>query len=524
MSRRNIVIAALIVVVVALAGAAAAMKWLWPSVIDRRPKLAEMTPLAPVTRSSRIVLPAMITMTAIRDLMERAPRDLSGKPEMPLAPPGAEISWSFARSAFAVSGRPEGLTVSASLSGSLRAGGQTGAPGLGGGLLPGNLFGSGFPGGLFGGGGGQPQGQNRTDAASEQGAQLSGNVVLTARPNLLPEWRVQPNLAAQVSIADATISIMGMKLTLSNELKPMVERTINEQVASLQERLGSSSLIEQSARQQWAQMCRAIPLGAAGPGAPNLWLEVRPTRAFAAQPSIDQSAVVLTFGVQAETRIVPSETKPDCPFPSQLDLVRQMERGEVSIAVPMDIPFTEISRLLEAQLKGKTFPEDKSGSFTATIEGINLAASGDRLLMSVRVRANETKSWFGFGAEAMIHVWGRPTLDRGRQVLRMENISADIESEAAFGLLGAAAKAAVPYLERTLAENSTVDLRPLADNARRSIEAAVADFQKSTPGVRVDASVTDMRLAGIEFDSKTLRVIGEAEGTARVVVTELPAQ
>src|SRR5262252_834295 len=307
MSRRNIVIAALIVVV-ALAGAAAAMKWLWPTVIDRRPKLAEMTPLAPVTRSSRIVLPAMITMTAIRDLMERAPRDLSGKPEMPLAPPGAEISWSFARSAFAVSGRPEGLTVSASLSGSLRAGGQTGGPGFGGGLLPGNLFGSGFPGGLFGGGGGQTQGQNRTDAASEQGAQLSGNVVLTARPNLLPEWRVQPNLVAQVSIADATISIMGMKLTLSNELKPMVERTINEQVASLQERLGSSSLIEQSARQQWAQMCRAIPLGAAGPGAPNLWLEVRPTRAFAAQPSIDQSGVLLTFGVQAETRIVPSET------------------------------------------------------------------------------------------------------------------------------------------------------------------------------------------------------------------------
>ncbi len=524
MSRRNIAIGALIVVV-ALVGVVAAMKWLWPSVIDRRPKLVEMTPLAPVTRSSRIVLPAAITMTAIRDLMERAPRDLSGKPEMPLAPPGAEISWSFARSAFAVSGRPEGLTVSASLSGSLRASGQMGAPGFGGGgLSPGNLFGSGFPGGLFGGGGGQPQGQNRTDAASEQGAQLSGNVVLTARPNLLPEWRVQPNLAAQVSIADATISIMGMKLTLSNELKPMVERTINEQVASLQERVGNSSMIEQSARQQWAQMCRAIPLGAAGPGAPNLWLEVRPTRAFAAQPSIDQSAVLLTFGVQAETRIVPSETKPDCPFPSQLELVRQMERGEVNIAVPMDIPFTEISRLLEAQLKGKTFPEDKSASFTATIEGINLAASGDRLLMSVRVRANETKSWFGFGAGAVIHVWGRPALDRGRQMLRMENISADIESEAAFGLLGAAAKAAVPYLERTLAENSAVDLRPLAENARRSIEAAVAEFQKSTPGVRVDAAVTDMRLVGIEFDSKTLRVIGEADGTARVVVTELPAQ
>jgi hypothetical protein len=90
--------------------------------------------------------------------------------------------------------------------------------------------------------------------------------------------------------------------------------------------------------------------------------------------------------------------------------------------------------------------------------------------------------------------------------------------------LGAAAKAAVPYLERTLAENATVDLTPLAANARKSIAAAIADFQKTASGVRVDASVADLRLVGIEFDSKTLRVIAEADGTARVAVSALPAQ
>jgi hypothetical protein len=42
--------------------------------------------------------------------------------------------------------------------------------------------------------------------------------------------------------------------------------------------------------------------------------------------------------------------------------------------------------------------------------------------------------------------------------------------------------------------------------------------------VRVDASVADLRLVGIEFDSKTLRVIAEADGTARVAVSALPAQ
>jgi len=40
--------------------------------------------------------------------------------------------------------------------------------------------------------------------------------------------------------------------------------------------------------------------------------------------------------------------------------------------------------------------------------------------------------------------------------------------------------------------------------------------------VRVDAAVTSLRLAGIEFDAKTLRVIAEAAGTVKVAVSALP--
>jgi hypothetical protein len=470
--------------------------------------------------------------------MERAPRELSGKSEIPLGPASAEISWSAARGPFAIAGGPDGLTLSAALSGTLRASAQglrppegfTGPPGFPGppggflrdipGLPPGFLR---PPAGPSDRGQAQPQAQSQGERTSEQRADISGDVVLTARPVLLPEWRVEPNLTAQVAISEASGNFFGMKLSLSDQVRPLLERSITELVASLQARLGSSPLIEQAARREWAKMCRSIPLGA-GPGSPNLWLEVRPTRAFAAEPGIDQSALTLTFGVEAETRIVPSETKPDCPFPARLELVAQAERGQVNIAVPVDVPFTELSRLLQAQLKGKTFPQDRSGGFTATIQSIEVAASGNRLLMSLGVKANETKSWFGFGGEAVIHVWGRPVLDRARQVLRLDAISVDIQSQAALGLLGLAARTAVPYLEKTLAENAVVDLVPLAANARKSIEAAIADFQRSAEGVRVDAAVTDLRLAGIEFDSKTLRVIAEADGTVRVAVTALPAR
>jgi hypothetical protein len=519
LSWRKMVIGALIVAV-AFISAAGAIHWLGSR--DRRPALATVTPLAPVTRSSTIVAPVAIRLSAIRDALEKAaPPELSGKPEIPALPflKNVDISWSVSRGPIVVTPRREGLAISTSLNGSMRSGAQLDA-------ISGNLLGShgdlrDLLGSLLRGDTPSAGREDQSNRTLDQRAEIRGSATLIARPNLLPQWRLEPNLSSEVTIGDASLSILGTKLSVPDAVKPLVEKTVNEQVSSLQARLRDDPILELSARQEWAKMCRSVSIGATAPGMPNLWLEVRPTRAFAAQPGLDETSVLLTLGVQADTRIVPSETKPDCPFPDRLDIVQQMEQGRFNIAVPIDIPFAEIDRLMEAQLKGKVFPEDKSGAFTATIRGVNFAASGDRLLISVAVRANETKTWFGFGADATIHVWGRPILDRARQVVRLDDLALDVESEAAFGMLGVAARAALPYLQKALAENAVIDLVPAADNARRGLAAAVTDFRKRNDRVQVDAEVTNLRLVDLEFDAQILRVITEAEGTARAVVMRL---
>lgn len=499
---------------VSFAGGLWALNLLWPSPKDQRPALVEVPPLKPIARNSVIVTPAAIALSAIHAALETAaPRNLAGKRDNPLPQllSNAELEWTVIRGPLAIAGRPDALVLSTALSGSFRATGQVSGE-------AGNFAGA--IGGLLGGRLGQGL-QNLQGKALDQRADIRGEVTLTAHPSLLPAWRVEPNLSSQIALADASLPIMGAKLSVSNELKPFLDRAVNEQMAALAARLRDDPSLELAARREWAKMCRAISLGATAAGMPNLWLEVRPTRAFAAQPRIDSAALTLTIGVEAQTRIVPNETKPDCPFPAQLELVPQVEQGRVNIAVPIDIPFTEVTRLLEAQLKGKSFPEDKGGAFTATIRGVSLAASGDRLLLSLRVRANENKSWLGLGAEATIYVWGRPVLDSAHQVLRLTDIALDVQSEAAFGLLGAAARAAVPYLEQAVAEHAVVDLVPLAANARRSIDSAISDFRKSADGVRVDAAISDLRLVDIEFDAKTLRVIAEVDGSVQVAVTKL---
>ena len=87
----------------------------------------------------------------------------------------------------------------------------------------------------------------------------------------------------------------------------------------------------------------------------------------------------------------------------------------------------------------------------------------------------------------------------------------------------AAARAAIPHLQQALADRMVVDLKPFASNAQRKIAAAIADLQKNEEGIRVDADVTSIRLASIAFDSKTLRVVVETDGTIKAAVTALPA-
>jgi len=354
-------------------------------------------------------------------------------------------------------------------------------------------------------------------------AEIKGNVMITARPKLAAAWHIEPNLAAQVTLGDTSLSVAGARVNVPAQVKPMIDKTVADQLTALQARIHNDPAFEQSARLQWTKACRSIPLQgtAAASSLPPLWLELRPTRAIAAQPRVDASAVTLTLGIEAETRITSVQTKPDCPFPATISIVPPTPGG-VSVAVPIDMPFTDINKVIEAQFAGRTFPENGSGSVDVTVKRATVAASGDRLLISLLVNAKEKKSFFGFGGEANVHIWGKPVLDQAQQTLRLSNIELAVESEAAFGLLGAAARAAMPHLQQALAEKTTVDLKPFATNAQKKIAAAISDFQKNEDGVRVAAEITSLRLADIAFDSKTLRVIAEAEGAINVYITALP--
>ncbi len=501
------------------------------------PRAPTRRPKTPPPRQSVIIAPVAIPISAIRQAMEQAvPQNLSGKPDTQLNRllAKAEIAYALDRAPLTLIGRADGLTINTSLNGSFRATGQLASQINNVGSAVAGLLSdrdkekiNGVLSGLL-----KEKdkdkvvnlGKDTSARGLDQRADIKGSVNLVARPTITTGWRLEPNLTAQINIAQANIQIAGVKLNGANEVKPLVDKEIKEQTQALQAKLRNDPFIENAARHEWTKMCRSIALGSAGADLPELWLELRPTRAFAAQPRVDANNVTLSLGVQADTRIVPQETKPDCPFPAKLDLVPPLDQGKVTIGLPIDVPFTEISKLLDAQLKGKSFPDDRNSPAELIVQAASVAAAGDRLLISLLVTARERKSWFGLGTDATIYISGKPVLDQGQQIVRLESTALAVESDTLFGLVGTAANAAIPYLQTALEKNAVIDLKPALANARRSIDKALTDFRLQNDDIKVDATMTGLRLVGIEFDSKIVRITAEADGIARVALNKLPVK
>jgi len=114
-------------------------------------------------------------------------------------------------------------------------------------------------------------------------------------------------------------------------------------------------------------------------------------------------------------------------------------------------------------------------------------------------------------------------LDQAQQTLRLTDVELAVEFGGGFRAIGRRGARGDAAFAAGAGGQDGVDLKPFASNAQKKIAAVIADFQKNEDGVRVTAEVTSIRLAGIAFDSRTLRVIVDAEGAIQRHVSTLPA-
>src|SRR6478752_10467366 len=169
-----------------------ATDWLAPRGTVKPPALVELPPLLPAPRSSTVMAPIVVSLTAIRDAADRgSPKSFNGKADNAVSQilQNADVGWTASRGPIAATGAQDVLSLSTPLNGKLNVTGSLTSKATG---AVGDAIG-----GLLGDKAAKQIGSINIKSLNAS-AEIKGNVVITSRPKLAAAWRVEPNLSAQV--------------------------------------------------------------------------------------------------------------------------------------------------------------------------------------------------------------------------------------------------------------------------------------------------------------------------------------
>ena len=382
---------------------------------------------------------------------------------------------------------------------------------------------------------------------------LGGRILVSARPQLQPDWRMtvpEFHLKALLDEARVDLSLPITRMvpfevikkipivkdipligaivdgvtevvktvtrpieeitTFRVSVRSIVQRYLDPEIASLRDDIvrdvGSADFLRESAEGNWKNLCISIPVES------GLWLQIKPIRARAAQPQITTDGILLQLGIDAETWMSPREIEPSCPFPASVTL-ESPRPSSIEINLPAEVDYSVLKKGLSDLLVGKIF-EDLV--YVRVDDVITVSSAGRSLQLGVAVTV-DTGGWFGPRAAGTVYVLVQPHLDVDSKTVRFLNVRMDTASRNA--VVAAVGKLGEPLLERAI-ERYELDL----ESTRQQLLSAANDALDalSSDGLVVNGRIDDVRLTRLDVDEKAIRLLATARGNMSVIVTEVP--
>jgi hypothetical protein len=451
---------------------------------------------------SRIFATVSASLERLKQELEKAaPQSQSGARGDPVGNPVIDdvLEWNASRSPITISGGDNAISASTTIGGTVRIRGTVR-------LIRGDI--------------GKLLGKlNPTNIPFSAHADLGANASITARPGLLPNWRLSPNLSLAVDLFKAEVPINNVG-TIS--VRGLVRDDLAGKVAGLQNdlnnRIANDPFLEQEARKLQEQVCKVHEFDA-GDGRKG-WVVAFPEAWEATQPKIDVAYLMVGLGLRAKTQVFFGErpADPSCPDLAPLELQETIPAAAFNLSVPADLPWSELSKAAAAGLKGKGFTREGFGeTITAMVTDFELAPNGDRLQAKVAFDG-KIEGWFGEKFSGTVYLFAKPSLDRENRQLRFTDVDMTIESEKLLSVAGVFGKLLVPLLEEEVAELAVVDLQAQADKAKMEADKALTKLNSdlTAQGLQLDGSLDDVELQDVAIGEKTLSVLIGAKG--KVVV------
>ena len=325
------------------------------------------------------------------------------------------------------------------------------------------------------------------------GVDIAANATASTRVSIDPNWRVSmPELRLAAQLSEAKLF---KRISVKSLLQGPANRLMRKLGDQIRKSLATDPFLENEARRAWAEVCGAFLVDKES----DLWISVKPLALRTASPIVDDTAVRLQLGLDAETKLVTSREDIECKFPKQL-ATDPPQPGRLNLMLAAQVDYGWLSNLLINRAKGEVTFQDVH----VEIKDIGVRPHGNSLLLEVNLAARVGK-WFGKRAEGTIYVLAKPVLETESQIIFMSDLELDTQSRSA--LVAILGEVVEPVLLDILNANSTVDLKPQIQKMRARSKKMFEGI--SGGGFEVDGQVESIELKRIDVGRENLRVVSK---------------
>jgi hypothetical protein len=293
----------------------------------------------------------------------------------------------------------------------------------------------------------------------EQTVEIAARVHGTAAPAITPAWQPDPRPSARIDVDRADLQVLrlfsvSVRGFLQDQLDPVLDRELQRAAG----RLLADLALRRKAEAAW----RSLHVARRVADGETLWIRFQPMAISLAPVTVKDAVLHTGFGITGMVSL--GLGSPLAPPPVALlpPLGRNAERaGGFEVEVPVAAPPAELSRWVDAALRGMRFRAGRDREFT--IRSASLGAEGDRLLLTLAFATG--------GRDGTLILRGRPALDPGTSVLRLADLDYDLDSGSLF--LKLANRLHRTELLARLQKAAHLDLAPLLARADRETARAV---------------------------------------------------
>ncbi|MDL2345289.1 DUF4403 family protein, partial [Deinococcus sp. MIMF12] len=346
---------------------------------------------------------------------------------------------------------------------------------------------------------------------SALGRDFGGEATVSLRltPTLSPDWQAGVKVAGTVEWTDPlSVELApGVRVSVQALVDGQVRSALDRVTADIERAVREGADLRGRAGALWARAGQPWTLPAPEPAYARVTPRTLTVSPFRFTPEALKLTVGATFDLAAGLGRAPAQA----PTPLPPLRVAEPPSPGVSLAVPVRLPYPDLSRAATRAAATRTVTLPLPLSPTLRVEKVVVTGRGPRLNAAVTVRVSGP---LGLSVRATADVSGVPALDASGRVVTLRDPTVVTRREGLTGrVVGWLADARAQTYLRGAAR---FDLTPQLTQARGQVQARLPFTP--VPGVTLTGRVGELRLTGLSVTPDALVVTAAAGGQLAAAV------